>query len=354
MTKPLNPINHLRECRAAAGLTQAQLADRAGISRTAVTAIEARRALPSVAAALALAKALDTTVEAIFARSEAAGPPAAWACEAPGEPRPYWEAEVGGNRWLYRADASPMLTPLPDGVVTTPSRAQASTLTRAPETLVVAGCDPAAGLLASEYANATGMRMLVIPRSSRQALDLLQQRKVHAAGLHLSTPEQPERNAQVVRDSLGSDFQLLRIARWQEGIASAPALRIRSARAALKSKLRWIGREPGSGARQCLDRLLRNHPPPRRNARDHRGVAAAIQNGWADAGICVQLTCDEAHLQFLPLQEEPYDLCIPQAMRDDRRVKALLRVVRSKTYRTLLGQLPGYNTHDTGGLERVS
>ena len=128
------------------------------------------------------------------------------------------------------------------------------------QTLVVACCDPAAGLLASEYAHATGRRMLILHRSGRQALDLLSQGKVHLAGLHFSTEDEPDRNVQIVRETLGSDYPLLRIARWREGIAAAPSARVRSVRGALRSKLRWIGREPGSGARQCLDRLLGKSP----------------------------------------------------------------------------------------------
>lgn len=352
MTKRPTSINRVRECRAATGLTQAELAERAGISRTTVTAIEARRTVPSVAAALALAKALETTVEILFGRRDSADRPSAWAWDPPEKPRTFWAAEVNGQPWLYPAESSPMLTPLPDGMVACESSLPAVSST-AKETLVIAGCDPAAGLLASEYSRATGMRMLVIPRSSRQALDLLQQGKVHIAGLHLSTEDEPERNSQLVRDTLGSGFELLRIACWQEGIATAPTLGVKSVRGALRSKLRWIGREPGSGARQCLDRLMGNRPGPRHLARHHRGVAEAVQNGWADAGICVQLTCMEAGLGFLPVQEEPYDVCIPRALLDDRRVQALLRVVRSKAYRTLLGQLPGYNTVETGSLQVV-
>jgi putative molybdopterin biosynthesis protein len=78
-----------------------------------------------------------------------------------------------------------------------------------------------------------------------------------------------------------------------------------------------------------------------------------VQNGWADAGICVQLTSMEAGLGFLPVQKEPYDVCIPRALLDDPRGQALLRVVRSKAYRALLAQLPPYSTAETGSVEVV-
>jgi molybdate-binding protein len=216
--------------------------------------------------------------------------------------------------------------------------------------LVIACCDPAAGLLASQFAQTTGLRALILHRSSRQALDLLHQGKVHIAGLHLSTRDERQQNADFVRQTLGSGYQLLHVAWWQEGIATASSSRIRSVRGALNNRLTWIGREPGSGARRCLDRLLGSRRRPRRFARNHRGVAEAVHSGWADAGVCVQLASFEAGLRFLPVQEEAYDLCIANSLMDDQRVQALLRVVRSADYRNLLGMLPGYNTIGTGSL----
>jgi putative molybdopterin biosynthesis protein len=353
MTTANLTFNRVRDYRTSQGLTQAELAERAGISRTAVTAIEGERLVPSVAAALALAQALETTVEKLFGRDEQAGHVPAWAVEPHTPTGPYWEAEVGGRKWLYPAESSPMLTPLPDGVASVPSASPSPSSATARRTLVIACCDPAAGLLASEFSQKSSQRMLVLHRSSRQALELLQQGKVHAAGLHLSTPDEPERNLDIVREALGGGYRLLRVARWQEGIAVAPSTRLRSVRGAVQSKLKWIGREAGSGARQCLDRLLENRPAPRRLARNHRGVAEAVHSGWADAGVCVQLTSAEAGLAFFPVQEEAYDLCIPSELVDDPRIQSLLQVVRSVEYRQLLGQLPGYDTAETGSLTRV-
>ncbi len=56
----------VRAARVERGLSQADLAHRAGISRQALGAIEAATYLPSVSVALALARELGTTVEALF------------------------------------------------------------------------------------------------------------------------------------------------------------------------------------------------------------------------------------------------------------------------------------------------
>jgi molybdate-binding protein len=123
---------------------------------------------------------------------------------------------------------------------------------------------------------------------------------------------------------------------------------------AVSAGLRWVGRETGSGARQCLDELLGDRPPPRRLARDHRGVAEAVRAGWADAGICLRLAGEEAGLGFLPVREEAYDLCFPATLRDDPRLRALVAAVRSTAYRRLLDELPGYEPAGAGELRKVA
>jgi molybdate-binding protein len=197
------------------------------------------------------------------------------------------------------------------------------------------------------------MRLLALHRPGRQALELLRQGLVHAAGLHFSTTDEPERNADAVRAALGPGHQLLRMARWQEGIATAPARRIRTVRAALRTRLTWVGREAGSGARQCLDRLFQDRAGPRRFASHHRGVAEAVRAGWADAGVCVRLASQEAGLGFLPVQDETYELCFPSAAINDRRIRALVSLVRSPAYRRLIGHKPGYDTSQAGELRSV-
>ena len=56
----------LKEARTAADLTQAQLAERAGVSRKTINTVENGVFIPSTLLALRLAAALATTVEALF------------------------------------------------------------------------------------------------------------------------------------------------------------------------------------------------------------------------------------------------------------------------------------------------
>src|SRR5262249_52401557 len=202
-------------------------------------------------------------------------------------------------------------------------------------------------------ARTTPFRLLVLPRSSGDALDLLGRGLVHVAGVHLASARARDGNGSAIRERLGAGYSLVRGARWQEGLVLGKDAAIRSIRDAVRERVQWIGREPGSGARQCLDELLGPNRQPRRVARDHRGVADAVRCGWADAGVCVQLVAEELGLRFLSFREEAYDLCYRTSDEDDPRIRALLATVQSGAYRRLIGELPGYESRDTGEVRRV-
>lgn len=352
MSESTSVVNRVKERRIARGWSQDELARRSGISRAGVSAIEIGRLVPSTAAALALAAAFECRVEELFQLSGATQHSPTWAWPPLHDPSRYWHAEVAGRELLFPAEATGCGMVGHDGVFSGGTLKE-QPQTAACQTLVLACCDPAAGLLATELARTSPFRLLVFPRSSRQALSLLSQGLVHAAGVHLASSESRGGNAAMIRDAGQSEFSLLRMAEWEEGLAFASDRKIRSVKGALKSRLRWVGREAGSGARQCLDELLDNRPAPRRIALDHRGVADAIRFGWADIGVCLKLIGEEAGLEFLSVRHEAYDLCFPNSLVNDPRILALINVVRSPTYRTLLSELPGYTANATGELERV-
>lgn len=344
--------NHVKRHRTARGWSQDELARRAGISRTEVSAIEIQRVIPSVSAALALAAALETRVEDLFGdpRSERGEP--TWAWPPMTEQCRFWQAEVAGRTLWYPVETSELGIVGHDGIF---REGRGSVAHRhAPErTLVMASCDPAAGLLATALAASGDFRLLVVPRSSAKALELLGAGLVHLAGVHLSKAAKRNDNVDAVRERLGTGYNLVHVARWTEGVAVAPGHGRSTIRKLVDSKLRWVGREPGSGARQCLDEILEGRPAPKRQARDHRGVAEAIRCGWADAGVCLQLVSEESGLDFLSVRDETYDLCFRAGFEADPRLGALLQVLRSAAYRKTLGELPGYDVSHTGEITRV-
>ena len=59
-------VNEIKERRTAAGLTQAELAERVGVTRKTVNTVENGVFTPSATLAIKLARALGVTVETLF------------------------------------------------------------------------------------------------------------------------------------------------------------------------------------------------------------------------------------------------------------------------------------------------
>jgi molybdate-binding protein/DNA-binding XRE family transcriptional regulator len=339
--------------RLARGWSQSDLAKRVGISRAAVSAIEGQRLSPSVATALALADVFECSVEELFRigpAEEESRTEWAWAPRA--ETSRYWEAQVGRRHLLYPVEAHGV-NPSPHDGVWNNGVCRERQSSRSEKTLVLASCDPGAGILAAEYARETGFRLLIFPRAGLAALELLRQGLIHGAALHRSTPNAQQRNARTVRERLGDDFQLVRAADWEEGLAVTAELSKRSIRSVAAGTRCWAARELGSGARECLDELLAGRRLVGREVSGHESVAEAVRSGWAGAGVCVRFAAEEAHLRFIPIRKESLDFCFPTASQQDPRVKALIRLLRTRGYRRLVSELPGYDARHTGELTAV-
>lgn len=309
--------------------------------------------MPSVAIALSLASVFECAVEDLFGTSLSDADQATWAWPPASSQARFWVAEVGGRLWRFPVEPTEA-GPVPHDGIWKGNVVLGGSMEHPSKTLVLACCDPAAGWLAREYTHRSGFRMIVLRRSSREALGLLRQGFVHAAGVHFATPDHPEENARIAQQMVGTGYDLLRGARWQAGVCFRAHRRITRLGDLSRQRLRWIGRDAGSAAQRCLDELLDRRVSPRRFARDHRGVAQAVRDGWADAGVCHRLVSEEAGLQFLGIRWEFFDWCFPEALRDDPRIGALIDTVRSSSYRRWLGDLPGYDTRLSGDIQMIA
>jgi molybdate-binding protein/DNA-binding XRE family transcriptional regulator len=331
------------------GWSQVDLADKTGVSRAEISAIETGRVVPSVVVALKLAAALGESVEAIFgvARGQESVP---WAWPSTVADGRVWRATINGRVFVYPVEETAAGMIPHDGSVTS-QRLDLVTDARPERTLVVAGCDPLAGVLAHEMAERHGIRVLPLLRSSTEALDLLKRGLIHVAGVHWANDEEPNANTRVVRERLGRGYALVHQVRWDTGIAVAASRPERQVRELLRANVQWVNREKGSAARQALDRLLGRRARPSgytRVVRDHRSVAAAVSQGFADAGVCMRAMAFEARIGFLTLSRDAYELCVPESLMDDPRIVALSATLRSQRYRQWMGDVPGCVARDTG------
>jgi molybdate-binding protein len=79
-------------------------------------------------------------------------------------------------------------------------------------------------------------------------------------------------------------------------------------------------------------------------------VADAVQAGWADAGITLELCAYEGGLGFVPLRTEGLDLVFTEQLMDDPRLQKLVALLQGRAYRRAEGSIRGYSTARAGSL----
>ncbi len=365
--------NRLRERRNAAGLTQVELARRAGISRQSLIHLESGKFVASTTVSLKLARALGCTVEDLFSLPEASVARLRADLARPFSPGPSTARSrtlLGfiEGRWVaHRLQGEEALTVVADGVVTAPGGPRAKTAdvdSLRPESdmrdnLIVAGCDPALTLIAAWLAESSQpVRVRVLHAPSRQALAALGDGLTHVSGTHLLDEVSGNYNVPFVRRAcLRRGAIVFNLARWEEGfvVRAGNPLSIQAADDLARRKIRLVARERGSGAQSLLERVLRKAGVPVKAirpiaqiARGHLGVAQAVACGTADVGVATRSAAAAYELGFVPLTEERSDLVVGAELRDDPRIGRLVDALRGAALRRELASLKGYQTDDSG------
>jgi molybdate-binding protein/DNA-binding XRE family transcriptional regulator len=368
--------NHLKPHRRNAGLSQLALSGRAGISRQAYASLESGKSSPSTEVALRLARSLETTVEDLFSLAEERpGVVQADLVEA-ADP----EQRSGLSPWprrtrLARVGSRLLARPLTgpaaarhslvdaEGVIVSASRGGKRVSVQPfdeeeAETpaLVLLGCDPAAALLEPGLRR-YGVKLVWAEEGSSQALAGLARGEAHVAGCHLKDEATGLYNVSWVRRLVPFACTLVTFAAWRQGliVATGNPKGIQGVEDLSAPSVTIVNREAGSGSRSLLDRLLQRLgiPPGTlagydREAGGHLAVARAVSSGNADAGVGVQAAAAALGLGFVPIEEERYDLVIPNHLIDEPGVKALLDLLRRPALRRRVEALGGYDVSGMG------
>jgi len=370
----------LRLARQARGFSQQQLAGMAGVSRQAVSAVEAGHSDPSLRVAFALAQALGMTLEELFGPADLVPPVTAVPVAPPDGPGGRVLLAPVGDRFValpLRGDAAAGMgfvaaggqavlpaTALPATALPAtapPATAAAGTIAVRPiapprPTLVVAGCDPALPLLAPPLALLDPpVAFAWWPCGSREALRLAAAGLVHAAGVHLRDADGGY-NA-TAASHLPGGAQVVGFTAWREGLVLRPELApvITGVDSLVKDQRRVVNREAGAEARRLLDRELgrlgidqAELPGYDTRAAGHLQVASAVAARLADAGVASEPVARAYGLDFLPMADERFDLVLPGAHLGSREVQGLLKVLPSPWLLAQLASLPGYDLASCG------
>ena len=331
----------LRERRLQCGLTQAELATRAGVSRQLVAAVEAGHNTPAVDAALGLARALATTVEELFAHT----PPDVVAALGGSLPD-------GASLRVGRVGDQLVAAELADNGTAAASWAKPDGILQngklrlypgaAPAGLVLAGCDPALGI-AEALLNGLGPRSLMaISAPTGTALRALEHGTVHAAVVHGIPRQLPKQPVPVIRWHL---------ARWQVGLATAPTLPNNSLEAILTGDAPIAQRDPAAASQQALARASRKagitDPPPGPRATGHIDAAriAATING---AAVTTEAAARAFDLRFLALEDHTVEIWLAQRWHDHPGAHALADLLTTPAFTDRVTHFAGYDLTECG------
>jgi DNA-binding XRE family transcriptional regulator len=333
----------LRTHRLECGLTQTELADRAGVSRQLVAAVEAGRNTPAVDAALRLARVLATSVEQLFA-----APPPDVVAALGGSLRPGAPLRVGrvagqmvaaelADRGIAGANWAK-----PDGVLDADRLRLFPGAT--PAGMVLAGCDPALGVAEAILYGLGPRSLLAISAPTGTAVRALKQGRVHAAVVHGLPDRLPEPPVPVQRWHL---------ARWQVGLGVPTRLHGQSFEAVLRSNLPVAQRDRSAASQQAFERA--------RAAAGIGPVSGPRATGHIDAARtaaaldCAAVTHEAAarafDMTFIALEQHVVQVWVAERWLGHAGVDALGEVLSTTAFTERAAQFGGYDLTHCG--ERV-
>lgn len=334
----------VREQRLAMALTQAELAERAEVSRALIGAVEHARHMPAADAAIRLARAMDTSVERLF---ETAGDEALVAAvpvlggDLVGGAL-VRVSRVGPTTVVRTIEATSALSPVgasADGIVLDGRvRLFAGA---SPRGAVIAGCDPVLGVAEGLLERAGSARIVAVPSSSGLATDALQAGRCHGALVH----------GPAKRLKPPSGITRWHVARWRSGVASHPRLARPSLEALLTDEVPLVHRDRTAASQQAVERAARRlgAPPPDslRIADGHLDAArAALQHG--SAAVTIEPVAVAVGLHFQALEVHDVELWVPDAWTALPGIRALVDLLCTVSFHDRAGALPAYDLTQTG------
>src|SRR5437763_8701272 len=340
MAAPANS-HRLRERRLECGLTQAELAARAGVSRQLVAAVESGQNAPAVDAALGLARALASSVEDLFA------PAPVGVLAALGTPlregAPLRVGRVGDRvvaAELADHGAAGAGWAKPDGVIE--DGALRLFAGASPRGLVLAGCDPALGVAEAMLDGLGPASLLALSAATGTGLAALRRGDVHAAVVHGPRGRLPRSPVPVLR---------LHLARWQVGLAVASGLGRRSLEALLEGRAPIAQRDPAASSQQALERAARKAGietiPPGPLAGGHI-EAARLAATLGCAALTTEAAARAFELRFLALEEHVVQVWVAERWREHPAVDALGNLLAGAGFTDGVAQFGGYELSRRG------
>ena len=371
-TKTRTELRRLRELR---GIAASELARQVGISRQTIYAIEDGSYVPNTAVALRLSRALQASVEELFHLDEETPPVASQTVRATlltdwnaVNGRLVQLAQVGEETVAVPVAPHSAYLPLADGLIAIDRtkrsagrkiRVEADVSPKAPwrRRVLLAGCDPALATLADSVRTAS-LDVLLVHASSLQAMRWLANGLVHIAGSHLHDGPSGEYNLPQLRRLFPEQaMRAVTFACWQQGLAvrAGNPKGLKTIGDLASARVSIVNREKGSGSRDLLDAGLHQAGIDaadvagyKRLAASHLAATESVAQNGADGCIAAQAAASAFGLDFNPLEDAQFDLCLSEQTSQLKSMEALFDVLDSAALRSRLQNSIGYDCSRTG------
>jgi len=327
----------LRQAREKAGLTQAELAARAGVSRQLVGAVEAGRHLPRVDAAIAIAAVLGVDVPAVFAASRL--PVDVVSGSAPDHGSLVRIGSVGDRIVTAPARVGPDGWGVADGVIEEDG-ALTSFGWQAPG-LVVTGCEPGLEVL-ELMLREQAMGAVAALGSSKVAIEALAAGRVHAAVVHGPALQSSS--------ALGDlEIERFHLARWQVGLAAPFDAPTGWWQDALLGLVPVAQREPGAGVQRAFEDAVApdvGEVAGPRVSSHMEAAQRAVLTGMA--AVTIEPAALALGASFHPLEVHQAEIWVAGEFVAERPVVEAMNVLSSRRFQSRLRGIGGYDLSTCG------
>ena len=365
----MNVKNNLHTARKKAGLTQEELAHAGNISRQAYVSIESSKSVPSTEVALRIARKLHARVEDLFSLDDGVDN--------------FVEAEIIGDAGAISEGTRMQLVPFGSRLFARPlneglsvshvfnaadaiavgthgdKKVDLKLLNQSAartQTLILSGCDPAASIIAPMIRD-LGVRLVWLEAESIPSLHALARGEIHIAGCSFKDSVSGLYNLPLVKEIVPFPCTIIRFAIWRQGmiISAGNPKSIKHIDDLAMPNVTFINRQKGAGSRGLLNRLIWESGMSAKNIHGYEMIAHGdlataemVASGIADCGIGIEASARANDLDFLSLNEEPYDLVIPNHFMELPAIQSLLSLLKLRDFRRQIESLGGYDTTPMG------
>jgi putative molybdopterin biosynthesis protein len=182
--------------------------------------------------------------------------------------------------------------------------------------------------------------------------------ETHMAGTHLLDEESGEYNLSYIARYLpDTPVKLVTWVEREQGLIVLPGnpKGIKSLNDLVREDVRFSNRQRGAGTRVLLDYHLKlvgldgsQIGGYEQEEYTHLAVAAAVASGRADCGLGVTAAARALKLDFIPLYQERYDLCIPVQFFASELLAPVFTLMHNNAFKAKVAEMPGYSAARMG------